>query len=87
MSAVQQPDPKAVQAALDQIIDPELGRSLVQLGLVQEVEIEGAAVYVGLQLTSPRCPHADDFIGAIKDKVGAVPGVGEVEVELLWPAP
>jgi metal-sulfur cluster biosynthetic enzyme len=79
------PDQRAITAALDHVIDPELGRSLLALGLVQDVEVDGHCVHVDLQLTNPRCPHAEEFIAEIKRRVGAVPGVGEVEVELCWP--
>lgn len=78
------PSPQAISAALDQIIDPELGRSLTQLGLIRQIDIEGGAVHIDLQLTSPSCPYADEFIARIKKNVQTVAGVNEVEVELVW---
>lgn len=78
------PSAQAISAALDQIIDPELGRSLTQLGLIRQVDIEGGAVHIDLQLTSPSCPYVKEFIARIKNDVQNIAGVREVEVELVW---
>ncbi|NOY73235.1 MAG: iron-sulfur cluster assembly protein [Gammaproteobacteria bacterium] len=53
---IMMPSKDEINAALDRIIDPELGRGLVQLGLVHSVEIDDNIVYVDLQLTSSACP-------------------------------
>ena len=45
-----------VEEALTNVIDPELGLDFVELGLIYEIEIEEAEVYVTFTLTSPGCP-------------------------------
>ncbi len=81
------PSKDEINAALDRIIDPELGRGLVQLGLVHSVEIDDNIVHVDLQLTSPACPFSKQFIAQVKRHVGLLSGVDNVEVELVWPRP
>jgi metal-sulfur cluster biosynthetic enzyme len=62
--------------ALRTVIDPELGVSIVDLGLVYRVEIDGARVRVEMTMTSPACPLRD----YIKDLV--VTAIAERAAEL-----
>jgi len=62
--------------ALRTVIDPELGVSIVDLGLVYHVEIDGARVRVEMTMTSPACPLRD----YIKDLV--VTAIAERAAEL-----
>jgi ATP-binding protein involved in chromosome partitioning len=80
-----EPSSRQIDAALDQVIDPELGRSLLELGMIRSVEVDQGVVFVELALTSPSCPCRDEFIAQIRERVGAVAGVGEVDVQLVWP--
>ena len=48
-----------VRMALQSVMDPELGLSVVDLGLVVKVEAESGALMVGLAQTSPVCPHGE----------------------------
>ncbi len=77
-----------VLEALREVIDPELGVNIVDLGLVYGLEIDGARVRVTMTLTTPGCPlHA-----SLSDAVGEtlrlmLPGVQEVRVDLVWEPP
>jgi metal-sulfur cluster biosynthetic enzyme len=77
-----------VRDALRQVIDPELGINIVDLGLVYGVEIGGSHVRVVMTMTSPACPlgsYLTDLIDSmVKWRVG---GVEEVEVALVWEPP
>lgn len=77
-----------VRAALKQVIDPELGVNIVDLGLVYGIAIAGAAVTVTMTMTTPACPLGE----YLKDLVGAgvrreVPAVEAVDVSLVWQPP
>jgi len=73
--------------ALRQVIDPELGINLVDLGLIYGVAIEGATVRVKMTLTTPGCPLHDSLVRGAERAVGAIPGVATASVELVWDPP
>lgn len=79
---------EAVIEALKEIYDPEIPVNIYDLGLIYGVEItpENHAK-VTMTLTTPHCPVAESMPGEIEMRVGAVPGVGHAEVELVWDPP
>lgn len=68
--------------ALTRVIDPELNRNLVELGMVRQVEIGGPRVRVQLALTFAGCPLKDQIVAEAKEAVARLEGVEEVLVEL-----
>jgi metal-sulfur cluster biosynthetic enzyme len=81
------PSKEEVLEALSQVEDPELGMDVVDLGLVYEVEVEGAKAKVLYSLTSMGCP-AGQLIAQDMDRVAReVPGVEEVDLELTFDPP
>lgn len=76
-----QPTTNQIYAILDQVMDPELNHSLVELGMIRDIDIDDGRVHVELQLTTPHCPFAENIVQQMKDAVAAVPGVQKVEVE------
>ncbi len=76
-----------VTAGLRSVFDPEVGLSVVELGLVYGIEIEGARVTVTMTLTAPGCPIHDAMTDWVREAVKAIPGVGEVEVRLTFDPP
>ncbi len=74
---------EAVRDALRKVIDPELGGSIVDLGMVKKIEIDGGQVNVQLVLTAPGCPLADYIMMQMEWVLSGVPGVEGVEVTLL----
>ena len=72
--------PEQILKALDTVIDPELGRSLVAANMIRDVQVDDGAVRFTLELTTPACPLRDTLRGAAEDAVRAVPGVRAVEV-------
>ncbi|MEN6372347.1 MAG: iron-sulfur cluster carrier protein ApbC [Armatimonadota bacterium] len=68
--------------ALRKVNDPELGQSLVDLGMIQDVHVEGGKVSFTVMLTTPACPLRSQIKDAAKDAVAVVPGVESVEVKL-----
>lgn len=78
----------AIIDALKEIFDPEIPVNIYDLGLVYGVDVtdDGHAV-VTMTLTTPHCPVAESMPGEVELRVGAVPGVGDVEVNLVWDPP
>lgn len=78
---------QTVLDALRQVIDPELGCNIVDLGLIYNVAIAGSKVRVGMTLTTPGCPmHASISQGAQIVLLG-LEGVTDAEVEVVWDPP
>lgn len=78
----------AVIAALKEIYDPEIPVNIYDLGLIYGVEVsDGGHTVVTMTLTTPHCPVAETMPGEVELRVGAVPGVGDVEVNLVWDPP
>ena len=79
---------EAVIDALKEIYDPEIPVNIYDLGLIYHVEItpENHAK-VKMTLTTPHCPVAESMPGEVELRVGAVPGIGDAEVELVWDPP
>jgi ATP-binding protein involved in chromosome partitioning len=75
------PTKEQVTEALRAVIDPELRRSIVDLGMVRSVEIrDGGKVEVVVSLTTPGCPIRSHFQQAVAQNVSALEGVTEVGV-------
>lgn len=77
----------AVLEALREVIDPELGMNLVDLGLIYNVNIQGTYVGVEMTLTTPGCPMHDRLAHGAKVAVLRLDGVEEVDVEIVWDPP
>ncbi|MEB2344029.1 MAG: Mrp/NBP35 family ATP-binding protein [Deltaproteobacteria bacterium] len=71
-----------VLAALRPIIDPDFGKSIVDLGFVKHLAIEGGRVAFEIELTTPACPVKAEFERAAKERVAALPGVTGVAVTM-----
>jgi len=79
---------KQIEKVLDTIPDPEIGISIFQLGLVYNTEIDKKGnVRVLMTLTSIGCPLFDQIREPIVEKVMALKGVKNVEVELTFEPP
>ena len=73
--------------ALRRVIDPELGYNIVDIGLIDRVEVDGAAVRVVMTTTTRGCPATDYLRGGASDAVGSAEGVESVAVELTYEPP
>ena len=71
-----------VYQALQGVLDPELKRNLVELGMVRDVEVRDSRVRFTLALTTLACPLTDQILDDARQAVLAVDGVQAVEVEL-----
>lgn len=74
-----------VIAALKDIFDPEIPVNIYDLGLIYGVDVDAdGGVVVTMTLTTPHCPVAESMPGEVELRVGAVPGVRDAEVNLVW---
>src|SRR5512138_1604447 len=76
-------DTKAATDALRKVMDPELRRDLVSLGMVKGLAVHGDAVRLQVELTTPACPLKDTIS---RDVTAALRGAGFARVELSWGA-
>jgi FeS assembly SUF system protein len=73
--------------ALKAIFDPEIPVNIYDLGLIYGVDIDEGHAKVTMTLTTPHCPVAESMPAEVELRVGAVPGVGSAEVNLVWDPP
>ena len=91
------PDPSAIApdelarltddivAALKTVYDPEIPVDIYELGLIYKVDIkDDRSVDVLMTLTTPNCPAAGELPQMVENAVASVPGVGVVNVNLVW---
>lgn len=77
-----------IVGACRSVYDPEIPVNIYDLGLIYTIEIsEASAVQIMMSLTAPGCPVAGEMPGWVADAVGALPGVAQVDVELVWDPP
>lgn len=76
-----------VREKLIDVIDPELRMSIMELGLVYDVDIDKGSVKVTYTLTTPACPLGPVISGQIENLLMDLPGVDEVTPELTFSPP
>src|ERR1700749_320620 len=74
-----------IVAALKTVFDPEIPADIYELGLIYKVELkDDRSVYLLMTLTTPNCPAAGELPQMVENAVASVPGVGVVNVNLVW---
>jgi len=72
-------------AALKTVFDPEIPADIYELGLIYKVELkDDRSVDLLMTLTTPNCPAAGELPTMVENAVASVPGVGVVNVNLVW---
>lgn len=75
-------------AVLRNIFDPEIPVNIYELGLIYEIKVEeNGYVTVLMTLTSPNCPVAEIMPAQVKEEIGQLDGVNEVNVEVTFEPP
>ena len=78
-----QPNQEQVLSALSRIVDPDLGRDVVSLGMIKDLNVSSAGeVAFTFELTTPACPVRDRFKTQAEEIVRALPGVTGVQVKM-----
>jgi metal-sulfur cluster biosynthetic enzyme len=81
------PDRDQIVDALRDVYDPccaDRGVSIVDMGVVEDVRVDGAHVDVDLVLTTGWCPFVASMSSAIPERLRAMDGVETVEVRTVW---
>lgn len=76
-----------VMEKLRRVIDPELGRDIVSLGLVYDIAITGNDVMVVMTLTTRGCPMQGPITDGVRRVLSDLPWVETASVELVWDPP
>ena len=77
-----------VYDAIRNVIDPEVGFNVVDMGLIYDVDIDDENnVHVKMTLSTRGCPLHQMMQQWVKEAVEKIPGVGEVTVEIVWDPP
>ncbi len=78
----------SITAAVKTVYDPEIPVDIYELGLIYKVDIDDDRnVTIDMTLTAPGCPVAGDMPGWVQNAVGAVEGLNEVKVNLVFEPP
>jgi FeS assembly SUF system protein len=77
-----------IVGALKTVYDPEIPADIYELGLIYKIDIEDdRSVRIEMTLTAPGCPVAGEMPGWVQNAVGAVEGVSDVDVEMVFDPP
>ncbi|MFO8065116.1 MAG: metal-sulfur cluster assembly factor [Spirochaetota bacterium] len=76
-----------VLEAMKNVIDPEIGLNIVDLGLVYNVEPQEDKIEIEFTLTSPGCPLGDMITNDIKRVVSEATGIEHIDTKLVWDPP
>ena len=71
----------AIRSALETVMDPEIGLSVIDLGLIREISAEGGRTFIKMMLTTPFCPYAPQMVADVKAAAeSVVPQPTEVDL-------
>lgn len=72
---------------LESVHDPELPVSVVAMGLIRGIALDGARLRVELTFTSMGCPWKEWIERDVREALLSLPGIEEVEIEHVWARP
>ena len=77
-----------IKLKLQTVYDPEIPVNIWELGLIYEVKVhDNLQAYIKMTLTSPHCPAAETLPTEIETKTKSIPGIADVEVDVVWDPP
>jgi ATP-binding protein involved in chromosome partitioning len=68
--------------ALSVVMDPDLGKDIVSLGFVKNIQINGTSVSLDVELTTPACPVKEKLRAQSVQALGSIPGVTDIQVRM-----
>lgn len=77
-----------ITEVLKQVFDPEIPVNIVDLGLVYDINIDDKNnVLIQMTMTSPTCPMSEEIMEMARSAAASVPGVIDVNIDLVWNPP
>lgn len=77
-----------IMSALENVVDPEIGIDIVNLGLIYDMKMgEHGILNIDMTLTSMGCPMAGMIITQVQEAVKGIPGINAANVNLVWNPP
>ncbi len=81
------PNEEMVREALKEVIDPEIGVNIVDLGMVYGIDMKVDEVKITMTLTTPMCPLSEYIDQAVKEALEVFSSLQAVDVNLVWTPP
>ena len=78
------PTSEQVYEELKQVYDPEIPVNIVDLGLIYEVQVEGASCKIKMTLTSQACPSAKEIPDVMRRRVNAMRDIETCDIDIVW---
>ena len=75
---------ESVLESIKEIIDPEIGINIVDMGLIYDVDTDDTTVDITMTLTSPGCPAGGQIVNGTQHVTQQMDGVEEVNVNVVW---
>ena len=76
-----------VRVWLKDVLDPELPISIIDMGLIYDVRVDGRAVELDITFTATACPCADFIMDDIRTRLLQEPACDEVQINIVWDPP
>ncbi len=71
-----------VLKTLSTVIDPDLKKDIVSMGMIKDLEINGNDLKFTLELTTPACPFNDEIEQDVRKAIGSIPGIGKYDMKV-----
>lgn len=78
------PGEAQVRAVLRNVMDPEVGMNIVDLGLIYDVAIAPASIRVAMTMTTPACPMSAMIMEQVQSEIGTIAPAAQIDVQLVW---
>ncbi len=78
---------KEVMKVLEKVMDPEINISIVALGLIYGIDINGSNAKIRMTLTTPHCPMGALIVEDVRNAAKKIKGIKNVEIELVFDPP
>ena len=79
--------PEEIKDLLKPIYDPDIGVSIVDLGLLYKIENNDGNIFVEMTFTTPACPYGPQLVEEVRYTLNSLDGVKSVDIDIVWDPP